>query len=71
MLMTRLVNAETYGDRRGAAFGVSAIVKGLGISSLKQYDIVGRLKTTCTEGSVNGRQGALFAFELLSDRLVA
>lgn len=72
-LMTRLlvqvVEGETYGQRRGAAYGVSAFVKGLGIPSLKQYDIVNRLKEACTNGTPNNRQGALFAFECLSDRL--
>jgi hypothetical protein len=36
---------------------------------LKQLDIVTRLKDSCTDGSINNRQGALFAFECLSDRL--
>ena len=63
------MNAETYGERRGAAFGLSAFVKGLGIPSIKHHDIVNRLKEACTSGSINQRQGALFAFELLSDRL--
>lgn len=27
--------AEKYGDRRGAAFGIAGAVKGLGIASLK------------------------------------
>eukprot|EP01041_Mallomonas_annulata_P003729 gene3729-7411_t len=68
-LMVAVVGGETYGDRRGAAFGLSAFVKGLGIPCLKQHDIVTRLKDACTSGSVNNRQGALFAFECLSDRL--
>ncbi|CAE7507629.1 ILA, partial [Symbiodinium microadriaticum] len=52
-----------------AAFGVSAFVKGMGIPSIKNHDIVNRLKEACTSGSINQRQGALFAFELLSERL--
>ena len=37
--------------------GVSACVKGLGITSLKQYDIVNRLRDACTDGTVSARQG--------------
>jgi hypothetical protein len=44
-------------------------VKGLGIPSLKQHDMVTRLRDACTEGSVGARQGSLFAFECLADRL--
>lgn len=54
-LIQMALEGETYGDRRGAAFGVSACVKGLGIPALKQYDIVTRLKDACATGSVNNR----------------
>lgn len=48
---------------------MSAFVKGLGIPSIKNHDIVNRLKEDCSSGSINSRQGALFVFELLSERL--
>ena len=53
----------------GAAYGVSAFVKGQGVSVLKQLDIVTRLKDSVANGSINNRQGALFVLECLSDRL--
>jgi hypothetical protein len=84
-LLNECLNGTTYGERRGGAYGLSAIVKGLGISSLKQYEIIIKLKDACnntatsssssgggnssTSNSVNNKQGALFAFECLSDRL--
>jgi hypothetical protein len=68
-IMTSVLEGETYGGRRGSAFGIAAFVKGLGIPSLKAHDVVPRLKEECTNGSVNARQGALFAFECLSERL--
>jgi len=68
-LIVKCINGETYGQRRGAAFGISAFVKGLGLPCLKQFDVVGRLRDACTHGDVNRKQGSLFAFECLSDRL--
>ena len=68
-LMNRIINAASYGERRGAAFGLSAVVKGLGIGCLKLYNIVERLKQICTESHVSAREGSLFAIECLSERL--
>lgn len=68
-LIEKALEAESYGERRGAAFGISACVKGMGIPSIKQHDLVTRLRDACSTGSVNARQGALNAFELLSARL--
>ena len=62
-------NGPSYGDRRGAAYGVSAFVKGLGISVLKTLDIISKLKESCINGSINSRQGSLFILECLSERL--
>lgn len=42
-LMNRLLNGATYGDRKGAAYGIAAVIKGVGILSLKQYDIMSAL----------------------------
>jgi hypothetical protein len=68
-LINDCLNADKYGDRRGSAFGLSAFVKGLGIPCLKQHNVIVRLKEACSSGSVSNRQGALFAFECLADRL--
>ena len=41
-LMEVLAHKESYAEIRGAAFGLSAFVKGLGIPSLKAHDVVPR-----------------------------
>ncbi|XP_055603671.1 eIF-2-alpha kinase activator GCN1 [Uranotaenia lowii] len=69
-LMQQLVKSEKYGVRRGAAYGIAGIVKGLGILSLKQLDIMTKL-TSCIQDKKNfkSREGALFAFEMLCSTL--
>ncbi|KAG5182622.1 armadillo-type protein [Tribonema minus] len=63
----------TYGERRGAAMGVAAVVKGLGIGALKREGIMARLEEACSTSSAAGayqaKEGALFAFECLCMRL--
>ncbi|DBA03620.1 TPA: hypothetical protein N0F65_006799 [Lagenidium giganteum] len=68
-LLMRATTGETFGERIGAAFGVSAVVKGLGISALKQHNIIPRLEESMKGGGANARQGAMLVFECLSERL--
>ena len=68
-LLQDVLEAETYGERRGAAFGLAAFIKGMGIAVLKQNDVVAHLRENCEKGSVGARQGALGAFERLSAQL--
>ncbi|XP_057374386.1 stalled ribosome sensor GCN1-like [Daphnia carinata] len=69
-LLQKLLSSNNYGDRKGAAYGIAGIVKGLGILSLKQLDIM----TSLTEAiqnkkNIRHREGALFAFEQLCSML--
>ena len=43
-LLKTCLGGESYADRRGAAYGISGAVKGLGLSSLKAYGIMEALK---------------------------
>ena len=56
-LMQVLATKESYAELRGAAFGLSAFVKGLGLPSLKAHDVVPRLREAAAEGTVAARQG--------------
>ena len=69
-LLQKLLSSNNYGDRKGAAYGIAGIVKGLGILSLKQLDIMTSLTDAIqNKKSVRHREGALFAFEQLCSML--
>ncbi|KAM4808080.1 stalled ribosome sensor GCN1 [Rhinophrynus dorsalis] len=69
-LLTLLLESDKYAERKGAAYGLAGLVKGLGILSLKQQEIM----TTLTDAiqdkkNFRRREGALFAFEMLCNML--
>ena len=66
-LLKTLLDNNNYGVRRGAAYGLAGIVKGLGIVSLKDYNITAAL-TDAVQDMKNARhrESALFAFETFS-----
>jgi len=69
-LLDDLFTAPKYAARRGAAYGLTGIVKGIGISAMKQFDVFGRLKSaTEDKRQYESRQGAMFALETLSSSL--
>ncbi len=66
-LMDSLLNGAKYAIRRGAAFGLAGAVKGCGLSSLNEYEVIDRLQEAASEKkNYQSRQGAVFAFETLS-----
>ncbi|KYQ88256.1 HEAT repeat-containing protein [Tieghemostelium lacteum] len=70
ILLQKLKMGTDFSDRRGAAFGLAGTVKGLGISSLKNYDILNILQGYVEDKKhAFARQGALFAFECLCNVL--
>ncbi|GMI31680.1 hypothetical protein TrCOL_g1939 [Triparma columacea] len=68
-LMKKTLKEPKLAPRRGAAFGIASVVKGFGIASLKKYEIVTRLMDAMTCTYAVSKEGALFAVELLCERL--
>ena len=66
-LFNDLLNAPKYAARRGAAYGLAGIVKGVGISSMKELYIIEKLRAAAEDKKrYEPRQSAMFAFETLS-----
>ncbi|CAG8528557.1 17533_t:CDS:10, partial [Acaulospora morrowiae] len=69
-LLDQLRNSEKYAERKGAAYGLAGVVKGTGISALKDCNVMSILKESVeNKKDYKYRQGALFAFETLSQSL--
>ncbi|OZJ04029.1 hypothetical protein BZG36_03770 [Bifiguratus adelaidae] len=69
-LFEGLLNGEKYAQRRGSAYGLAGVVKGRGISALKDCNIMERLKQAAENKKMyQHRQGAVMAFETLSATL--
>jgi len=65
-LMTSLLTAPKYAERRGAAFGIAGIVAGAGIGTLYSSDILSELAAAAlNKKDAKAREGALFAYEAL------
>jgi HEAT repeat protein len=66
LLMDQLLEGASYGERRGAAYGLAGVVKGLGLLALKQQGVMARLLEAVQDQKTQRyREGALMAFELL------
>ncbi|TKA61965.1 hypothetical protein B0A49_11794, partial [Cryomyces minteri] len=66
-MMEELLNSKKYAARRGAAYGLAGIVRGKGISALREFRILSTLRGAVeNKKDQNQRQGAFFAYELLS-----
>ena len=56
--------------RRGAAFGLAGIIKGLGVSAINKYGTMDTLKKALDDqANPDAREGALFAFECMCEKL--
>ncbi|KAK5645447.1 hypothetical protein RI129_006747 [Pyrocoelia pectoralis] len=69
-LLYQLLKSDKYGDRKGAAYGLAGLVKGMGILALKQLDIMTKLTEAIQDKkNYKHREGAVFAFEMLCQML--
>ncbi|XP_051924087.1 eIF-2-alpha kinase activator GCN1 [Hippocampus zosterae] len=69
-LLQLLLESDKYAERKGAAYGLAGLVKGLGILALKQQDIMATLTDAIQDKkNFRRREGALFAFEMLCNML--
>ncbi|XP_063000268.1 stalled ribosome sensor GCN1 isoform X1 [Elgaria multicarinata webbii] len=69
-LLQLLLESDKYAERKGAAYGLAGLVKGLGILSLKQQEMMAKLTDAIQDKkNFRRREGALFAFEMLCSML--
>ena len=65
-LLGRVASGAEYGERKGASFGIGAMIKGLRLQALRKYGVLDKLATfVADKSSTKSRQGALFAYERL------
>lgn len=70
LFIFQLLESTVYGERKGAAYGLSGLVKGLGILYLKQLNIMSTLQEAIQDKkNYRHREGALFAYEMLCSML--
>ncbi|XP_053135159.1 eIF-2-alpha kinase activator GCN1 [Hemicordylus capensis] len=69
-LLQLLLESDKYAERKGAAYGLAGLVKGLGILSLKQQEMMATLTDAIQDKkNFRRREGALLAFEMLCTML--
>ncbi|EKM53603.1 uncharacterized protein PHACADRAFT_125439 [Phanerochaete carnosa HHB-10118-sp] len=69
-LFDELLNGQKYAIRRGAAYGLAGVFKGAGISAMKDFNFIERLRAAAEDKKhFEPRQGAMFAFETFSNVL--
>ena len=67
LMLEQLLQSKKYAARRGAAYGLAGIVSGKGVSTLKEFRVLSSLRAAVEhKKDQNHRQGAFFAYELLS-----
>ncbi|KAF9438265.1 translational activator of GCN4 [Entomortierella beljakovae] len=69
-LMDKTFHSKKYSERRGAAYGLAGVIKGRGISALKEFSVMASLKNAIDDKKdPHAREGAMLAFETLSQTL--
>ncbi|GFR94655.1 GCN1 general control of amino-acid synthesis 1-like 1 [Elysia marginata] len=69
-LLLHLLESDNYGERKGAAYGLAGLIKGMGILALKQQQVMDTLTEAIQDKkNFRKREGALLAFEMLCSML--
>ena len=69
-MVDQISNGKSYGERRGGAFGLAGLIKGLGIIALKNHDVIAKVTSAAEDrSSSDAREGGLMAFEALCSTL--
>ncbi|MBW0479310.1 hypothetical protein O181_019025 [Austropuccinia psidii MF-1] len=69
-LLGETLNGIKYAERRGAAYGLAGAIKGRGITSIQEFAIFESLRNAMEDKkNPRARQGALFAFKILTNSL--
>ncbi|KAF9937443.1 translational activator of GCN4 [Mortierella alpina] len=69
-LTDKTFHSKKYSERRGAAYGLAGVIKGRGISALKEFSVMASLKAAVDDKKdAHAREGAMIAFETLSQTL--
>ncbi|EMG49432.1 hypothetical protein G210_5806 [Candida maltosa Xu316] len=68
-LFEKLWTAKKLSSRRGAAYGISGLVKGSGIKSLSSFDVIRNLTDAADEKDPIKRESVSICFETLSKSL--
>ncbi|KAK0554986.1 translational activator of GCN4 [Tilletia horrida] len=69
-LFDDLLHAPKYAERRGAAYGLAGLIKGRGIGSIAEFNVMSKLAEAAEDKkNTNARQGAMFAYETLTASL--
>ncbi|KAH1839292.1 hypothetical protein KXX54_003123 [Aspergillus fumigatus] len=66
-MLDQLLQTKNYATQRGAAYGLAGIVRGRGIFTLREYQVMSHLKDAIeNKKEAHQRLGALLAFELFA-----
>jgi hypothetical protein len=70
--LKQVTAGATFAARTGGAFGVAALVRGIGVTALRDFGIMTRLQAAMqNDKSAHARQGALLTYERLFKELKA
>jgi len=68
-LFKLLFDSDNYGEKKGSAYGIAGLVKGLGILSMNELEIINKCKKAINHKKPSRKLGALIAYEVFCNVL--